>query len=419
MSSNTKNNQTLIQDYPDQAVKDDQALIRQKLDQATKILNELDIDVWLTFVRESSMEPDPCLELIYGGDVTWVSAFLICRNGRHIAIVGHFDAENVHALNAYSEVIGYHEGISGPLNQTIAEINPRQIAINYSQIDFASDGLTVGLYRMLRGYLRDTPYEQRLVSAEEIIFGLRGRKSPIEIDRVRKAIATTEELFGEIETFVKPGMIQSQIASFVHDRVASRGLDYAWPKPFNPTVTCGPYSVVGHVSPGDVTLQKGHTLHIDLGIKEAGYCSDIQRMWYVLEHHNERKAPPDVQDAFDTVVGALKVGEHALQPGVPGWQVDARARAYIVDHGYDEYLHALGHLVGRAAHDGGIVLGPRWERYNGICELPVEVGNIFALELHVFVPNRGVVSLEENVLVTANGVEYLSTPQTEFRYIHA
>jgi hypothetical protein len=74
-------------------------------------------------------------------------------------------------------------------------------------------------------------------------------------------------------------------------------------------------------------------------------------------------------------------------------------------------------LLGRSAHDGATVLGPRWEKYAGICELPVEVGNILTLELHVPVPNRGLMSLEEDVLVMKNGVRYLSTPQSELRYL--
>jgi Xaa-Pro aminopeptidase len=80
-------------------------------------------------------------------------------------------------------------------------------------------------------------------------------------------------------------------------------------------------------------------------------------------------------------------------------------------------MHALGHLLGRSAHDGATVLGPRWEKYAGICELPVEENNIFTLELHVPVPGRGIVSLEEDVLVEHDGVAYLSHPQTELRYI--
>ena len=80
-------------------------------------------------------------------------------------------------------------------------------------------------------------------------------------------------------------------------------------------------------------------------------------------------------------------------------------------------MHAFGHMMGRVEHDGATVLGPRWEKYKGICELPVEVGNVFTLELHVIVDGRGMMSLEEDVLVTEEGVEYLSTLQKQLRYI--
>jgi Xaa-Pro aminopeptidase len=168
--------------------------------------------------------------------------------------------------------------------------------------------------------------------------------------------------------------------------------------------------------PGDVVLEQGHTLHLDLGVRQNEYCSDLQRTWYALDE-GETEAPPPVRRAFDVVRGAIEAGRAALRPGAPGWQVDAAARAYVLDHGYAEFMHAFGHLLGRSAHDGATVLGPRWERYEGICELPVEVDNIFTLELHVVVPERGLVSLEEEVLVTADGAEYLSEPQTELRLI--
>ena len=394
----------------------DRRLILEKLDQVTAILNEFDIDVWLTFVRESSMATDPALELIYDGDVTWQSAFLIGRDGRRTAIIGHFDAENVRTLGAYTNVIAYHEGIRPPLLDALADYAPRSIAINYSEDDVAADGLSHGMYRLLTSYLDNTPWADGLVSAAPIIAALRGRKTPTEIERVRRAVATTESVFDEIEAFVRPGMTQKQIADFVHGLIDGMGMDYAWPKPFNPIVTCGPESAAGHAAPGDVALKPGHTLHVDLGIKQDGYCSDIQRMWYVLGP-DEDSAPPEVQRAFDVVLGAIRAGEAALRCGVPGWKVDEVARDFIVDNGYPEYMHAFGHLLGRSAHDGATVLGPRWERYKGICDLEVEAGNIFTLELHVVVPERGMMSLEEDVLVTAGGVEYLGTPQTSLRYI--
>ncbi|HZD10474.1 MAG TPA: Xaa-Pro peptidase family protein [Candidatus Binatia bacterium] len=397
---------------------DDNQLIREKVAQATRILNEFDVDLWLTFVRETSLSPDPTLELILGMDMVWHSAFLLSRDGQHKAIAGHYDAENVRRTGAYSEVLGYHQGIGEPLRAVLSRMDPRQIAINYSQGDVAADGLSHGMYLVLQELLEGTPYVERLVSAERLAAALRGRKSPAEVERVRQAIRTTQALFDEIGRFARPGMTQRQIADFVHGRVDGMGLGYAWDKPYNPIVTCGADSAMGHAAPGDVVLETGQTLHVDLGVKENDYCADLQRVWYVLEA-GELEAPADVQHAFDTVYGAIKAGEAALKPGVPGWKVDAAARAYVVEHGYDEYMHALGHLLGRVAHDGATVLGPCWERYKGICELPVEAGNIFTLELHVVVPERGMVSLEEDVLVTDVGVEYLSDPQTELRYLRA
>lgn len=390
-------------------------LIREKIAQARDILAEMGVDVWLTFVRETSLSPDPVLELILGAHVTWLSAFVLTRSGRNIAIVGHYDQGIPAELGVY-EVIGYHQNIAEPLLQLLDALQPSQIAINYSENDVAADGLSLGLYRRLSKLLAGTPYEHRLVSAERIIAALRGRKSQSEVERVRQAVVITEQVFDEVEKFVRPGMSQRQIANFVQQRLGELGLGYAWEKEYNPIVTCGPHSAVGHAPPGEVILEKGHTLHLDLGVKLNDYCSDLQRMWYVLDD-GEREAPLEVQHAFAVVRGAIQAGEGLLRPGAIGWQVDEAARDFVVDNGYPEYMHALGHLLGRSAHDGATVLGPRWEKYAGICEMAVEAGNIFTLELHVQIPGRGLMSLEEDVLVTETGVTYLSQPQTKLRYI--
>ena len=391
-------------------------LIQEKVKQAVTILQELDIDVWLTFVRETMLTPDPALDLIVGQGMTWQSAFIITRDARSIAIVGHYDGENIRQLGAYTDVITYHQSIAEHLHGTLTTLNPRHIALNYSESDVAADGLSVGMHRLLQKYLAGTGLAERFVSAEGIMQRVRGRKSATEIALMRQAVATTEALFDAIEQFAKPGMTQRQIGYFVQEQMEAMRLGYAWEKEFNPIVTCGPHSPVGHAAPGDVVLEKGHTLHVDLGVKQAEYCSDLQRMWYVLDD-GETTAPPEVQRAFDVVVGAIQAGESVLKPGVLGWQVDAAARDFITDNGYPEYMHAFGHLLGRVAHDGATVLGPQWERYTGMCDLPVEAGNVFTLEPHVIIPNRGIMSLEEDVLVTKNGVEYLSTPQTALRYI--
>ena len=86
---------------------EERQLIQEKLTQAAEILNEQDLDVWLTFVRETAMQPDPALELIYGSDMTWQSAFLLTKSGERIAIVGHFDSANLYELDVYTQIIGY------------------------------------------------------------------------------------------------------------------------------------------------------------------------------------------------------------------------------------------------------------------------------------------------------------------------
>ena len=88
----------------------------------------------------------------------------------------------------------------------------------------------------------------------------------------------------------------------------------------------------------------------------------------------------------------------------------------IVDGGYPEYMHAFGHGLGRACHDGGPLLGPRWERYGNTPDMQIEVGNIYTLELGV-ITSAGYVGLEEDVLVTADGVVFLSKEQTEIRLV--
>ena len=80
--------------------------------------------------------------------------------------------------------------------------------------------------------------------------------------------------------------------------------------------------------------------------------------------------------------------------------------------GYAEYMNALGHQVGRNAHDGGTLLGPRWRRYGALPDGIVEPGNVFTLEPNLATDGYGMISLEEDVVVTQRGCEFLSTPQT-------
>jgi Xaa-Pro aminopeptidase len=394
----------------------DNTIVREKLDQAVRILDEKGIDLWLTFVRETTLTPDPCLDLIAGVEMTWHSAFLVSRTGERIAIVGRYDAENIHATGGYGEIIGYDESLRPALVNAVERLNPQTIALNYSLSDPAADGLTHGMFLYLQDTFAGTPFAGRFVSAEGFVASLRGRKSPTEVERIRAAVRTTEQMYAELGATLAPGQTEREIADRLTARRLELGLGTAWDEANCPIVNNGPDSPPGHTQPGDFKIERGQLVHMDFGVKQAGFCSDLQRMWYALDS-GEAEAPPDVRKAWDACWGAIDAGAAALRPGVTGWQVDAAARAYLVEAGYPEYRHALGHGLGRVAHDGATLLGPRWDRYGETPYGMVEAGNVFTLELGVAVPGRGYIGLEEDVLVTADGLEWLSTPQREIWYV--
>ncbi|MBX0330783.1 Xaa-Pro peptidase family protein [Oscillochloris sp. ZM17-4] len=391
-------------------------LYMEKADQAGALLGELDLDCWLTFVRETGERPDPGIDLVLGSSLTWTSALIFGKDGSRTAIVGRYDVENVRLSGVFPEVIGYDEDISAPLLAALQKLDPQRIGLNYSLDSHTADGLTYGMRQMLDQILADTPYLGRLDSAGELLSRLRARKTPAEQARVSAAIAETEEIVGLVSAQIRPGVSELELADFVHAEFRRRGLPSSWDWGYCPTVNTGPDSPLGHVAPQPhITVQPGHLVHMDLGVIKEEYCSDIQRMWYVLRP-GESAPPAEVQRAWETVIAAIDAGAAALRPGVYGWQVDAAARKVIVDAGYPEYRHALGHGLGRACHDGGPLLGPRWARYGSAPDQLVEVGHIYTLELGVPTP-AGYLALEEDVVVTAEGCRFLSSYQRELMLI--
>jgi Xaa-Pro aminopeptidase len=388
------------------------ALVQEKLDQVPAILEEQGVDLWLTFVHETQVTPDPCMELIVGTDCTWQSAFLLSRSGERIAIVGRFDAPGLKAIGGYSAVRTYDESIRPALREAIERLDPGTIALNYSPSDPAADGLTHGMWLVLSETLTGTPYADRLVSSGLVVGSLRGRKTPFETERIRAAIDETEEIFALVSERIRPGLKETEIAAVFHEEVSRRGLGYAWEPGQCPAVDAGPEKEVGHTGPTELETRRGTLLHTDFGVQKDGYCSDLQRMWYLLDE-GESEPPADVVGAWDAVWASMDAGAAVLRPGVEGHEVDAAARSTLVAAGYEEPKHALGHQLGRAVHDGGTLLAPLWDRYGDAPRGLVEEGHVYTLEYDAPVPGRGHIALEEDVLVTSDGIEWLSTPQRD------
>jgi Xaa-Pro aminopeptidase len=391
-------------------------LTAAKLRQAAGLVAASGADLWLVFVRETAEGGDPILPLILEGGLTWQSALIVAASGRRVAVVGNYDADPLRASGDWDEVVPYVQGIRADLVRALDRLVPElphqpRIAIDFSVDDPKADGLSHGMYLLLQDILEGTRFEGCCVSAAAIANGLRGRKSPEELRRLRRAVRETEEIFRELGAQAAIGHSEREIFAFAQERILARGLGFSWERHGDPIVNTGPDSMVGHGLPSaTIRVATGHILHLDLGVLFEGYASDLQRSWFVREPH-QAGLPQGVEQAFAVVHGAISEGARALRPGIEGWRVDEAARNFIVAAGRPEYQHALGHQVGRMAHDGGAVLAPRWERYGRSPYLPVELDQVYTLELGVMVEGRGYLGLEEMVLVTADGCAWLSERQ--------
>ena len=387
-------------------------LIQEKVNQAKELLKEFNIDCWITFARESQINGDPTLAFLVPADITWHSAFIISKDGRTRAIVGQYDKITIEESGAYDTVVGFVESAKETVQEYLKELNPKQIALNYSEGSEICDGLTHGMYLTLHRYLNEIGMADRIISAERIVSALRERKSESELEKMKQAIYITEDIFKEVTGFIKPGVTEKEIASFMKEEVKKRGIELAWEETVCPAVFTGPETAEAHYAPTDKVVEKGHILNMDFGVKYDGYCSDMQRTFYILKD-GETEAPAEVQHGFETIVKSIDIARQAMFIGAMGLDVDAVAREVVLTGGFDEFPHGLGHQVGRYSHDGTALLGPAWEKYAEKPYKKLEKNMVFTLEPRLTVEGRGIATVEEMVVLTEDGAEYLSNPQNE------
>jgi Xaa-Pro aminopeptidase len=103
------------------------------------------------------------------------------------------------------------------------------------------------MYQLLCKYIQGSPYLSRLESAGKIHSALRGRKTILEIERIRQAIQTTNAIFERTFQFIKIGMTEVQVSDFMHSQLKEFKVGAAWEYINCPTINTGPESSVGHI----------------------------------------------------------------------------------------------------------------------------------------------------------------------------
>ena len=157
----------------------------------------------------------------------------------------------------------------------------------------------------------------------------------------------------------------------------------------------GPKTASPHGVPGDRKIQKGDFILFDLGVVYNGYCSDITRTVAFGE-------PTDAQrEIYETVKKAEQAAVDLVGPGVQAKEIDDAARNVIDDAGFGDYFtHRIGHGLGISVHE--------YPSITGTNEMELEEGMVFTIEPGIYKSDVTGVRIEDDVVVTADGVEVLT-----------
>jgi Xaa-Pro dipeptidase len=251
-------------------------------------------------------------------------------------------------------------------------------------------------------HLRAAAPEAEFPDASTALASLRLRKDQAEIDSIGRAVSIAQEALEATLPFIKVGKTEREIAAALNVQLLQRGSDSELP--FPPIVSAGPNSANPHASPSARRLQPGDVLVVDWGAASDGYMSDLTRTFAVEEVASEFKKIAEI------VLSANAAGRAAGRPGVPCSNVDKAARSAIEQAGYGPYFtHRTGHGIGMEDHE---------EPYMRLDNMQMLYpGMVYTVEPGIYLPGRGGVRIEDNVVVTMDGVEVLSDMPRELRVV--
>lgn len=233
----------------------------------------------------------------------------------------------------------------------------------------------------------------QMLDAGRVLSELRMIKDTEEIENMRQAIRITEQALQEVADALEPGRTSLEIAAelkMAFLRAGAEGMS------FEPIVVAGPESASPHSRPSGRSTEPGDLIVIDCGVTYQGYAADITRTFAV------GPIAPELEQVYEVVKEANAAGRAAVRPGVPAQEVDRAARQVIAQAGYGQYfVHRTGHGLGLEVHEPPYIV-------EGNEEL-LQPGMTFTVEPGIYLPGQGGVRIEDDVLVTPQGVETLTT----------
>jgi len=238
-------------------------------------------------------------------------------------------------------------------------------------------------------------------STERVVEQPRLVKDASEIATLRDAAARLTGVAESAFRSIRPGVTEREVAGSIEMAMRAAGYERL---AFDTIVASGPNAALPHYRAGTRILTAGDLVVLDFGGVLDGYCSDLTRTVSV-------GAPtPDALRLHAAVRDAQRAAMEAVKPGVPATSVDGAARGLLESRGLgNAFGHGTGHGLGLDIHEEPRVGPPR----SHSASVQLEPGMVFTIEPGAYLPGMGGVRIEDDVLVTGDGCEVLTSVPRE------
>jgi len=262
--------------------------------------------------------------------------------------------------------------------------------------------MTVARLHWLERRLAGSSSKPELVATERLVERARVVKDAFEIGVLRESAARLSEVAASVAQEVTRGRSEKDIAQSIDRRLLAAGFE----RPsFDTIVASGPNAALPHARPGERRITEGDLVVLDFGGVYDSYCSDLTRTVSVgRAGARAREVHQAVRDAHDRAIAAV-------QPGRSRFAIDAAARDLLGERGLGQaFGHGTGHGLGIEIHEDPRIGKPRSDPETDEAVAP---GMVFTIEPGAYLPGWGGVRIEDDVLVTAGGVEVLTAVTTD------